>query len=175
MTEIGGRDPLSPQTVPRLAAMTAARPIPFAVQRSLSGVKSPTVALVGDGVLQPAPRSANLDSAFGGMHLFAPEAWHTSRLPTLPTSRGCALAVAPLQPGAPVCARRALTKATQRGSGSLCRRRRGGAPRGGGSALARSDGGGPARSASRGGAAAARGLLRILPEAESCSQVKYRT
>ena len=28
-------------------------------------------ALVGDGVLQPAPRSANLDSAFGGMHLFA--------------------------------------------------------------------------------------------------------
>ena len=31
-------------------------------------------ALVGDGVLQPAPRSANLDSAFGGMQLFATEA-----------------------------------------------------------------------------------------------------
>ncbi|EOD03987.1 hypothetical protein EMIHUDRAFT_259773, partial [Emiliania huxleyi CCMP1516] len=28
-------------------------------------------ALVGDGVLQPAPRSANLDSAFDGMQLFA--------------------------------------------------------------------------------------------------------
>ena len=34
---------------------------------------APTNALVGDGVLQPAPRSANLDSAFGGTHLFAPE------------------------------------------------------------------------------------------------------
>ena len=32
-------------------------------------------ALVGDGVLQPAPRSANLDSAFDGMQLFASEAW----------------------------------------------------------------------------------------------------
>ena len=31
-------------------------------------------ALVGDGFLQPAPRSANLDSAIGGMQLFAPEA-----------------------------------------------------------------------------------------------------
>ena len=30
-------------------------------------------ALVGDGVPQPAPRSANLDSAFGGMQLFATE------------------------------------------------------------------------------------------------------
>ena len=29
-------------------------------------------ALVGDGFLQPAPRSANLDSALGGMQLFAP-------------------------------------------------------------------------------------------------------
>ena len=37
-----GTRPTSPQTVPRLAAMTAARPIPSAVQRSLSGVKSPT-------------------------------------------------------------------------------------------------------------------------------------
>ena len=27
-------------------------------------------ALVGGGFLQPAPRSANLDSAFGGMQLF---------------------------------------------------------------------------------------------------------
>ena len=38
-------------------------------------------ALVGDGVLQPAPRSANLDSAFGGMQLFAPEAWRAAPLP----------------------------------------------------------------------------------------------
>ena len=35
-------------------------------------------ALVGDGVLQPAPRSANLDSAFGGMQLFASEAWRAA-------------------------------------------------------------------------------------------------
>ena len=32
-------------------------------------------ALVGDGVPELAPRSANLNSAFGGMQLFAPEAW----------------------------------------------------------------------------------------------------
>ena len=31
-------------------------------------------ALVGDGFPQPAPRSANLDSAFGGVQLFATEA-----------------------------------------------------------------------------------------------------
>ena len=37
-------------------------------------------ALVGDGVLQPAPRSANLDSAFGGMQLFATEAWRAAPL-----------------------------------------------------------------------------------------------
>merc|ERR1711935_1026116 len=37
-------------------------------------------ALVGDGVLQPAPRSANLDSAFSGTHLFAPEAWRAAPL-----------------------------------------------------------------------------------------------
>ena len=37
-------------------------------------------ALVGDGVPQPAPRSANLDSAFGGMQLFAPEAWRAAPL-----------------------------------------------------------------------------------------------
>ena len=36
--------------------------------------------LVGDGVPQPAPRSANLDSAFGGMQLFAPEAWRAAPL-----------------------------------------------------------------------------------------------
>ena len=36
--------------------------------------------LVGDGVPQPAPRSANLDSAFGGMQLFAPEAWSEAPL-----------------------------------------------------------------------------------------------
>ena len=38
--------PTSPQTVPRLAAMTAARPIPSAVQRSLSGVNTPTRSAV---------------------------------------------------------------------------------------------------------------------------------
>ena len=37
-------------------------------------------ALVGDGVPQPAPRSANLDSAFGGMQLFATEAWSAAPL-----------------------------------------------------------------------------------------------
>ena len=37
-------------------------------------------ALVVDGVPQPAPRSANLDSAFGGMHLFAPEPWRAAPL-----------------------------------------------------------------------------------------------
>ena len=37
-------------------------------------------ALVSDGVLQPAPRSANLDSAFGGMQLFATEAWRAAPL-----------------------------------------------------------------------------------------------
>jgi len=35
---------------------------------------------LGDGVLQPAPRSANLDSAFGGMQLFASEAWRAAPL-----------------------------------------------------------------------------------------------
>jgi len=38
------------------------------------------VPLVGDGVLQPAPRSANLDSAHGGMQLFATEAWRAAPL-----------------------------------------------------------------------------------------------
>ena len=37
-------------------------------------------ALVGDGFPQPAPRSANLDSAFGGMQLFATEAWRAAPL-----------------------------------------------------------------------------------------------
>ena len=37
-------------------------------------------ALVGDGVPELAPRSANLDSAFGGMQLFAPEAWRAAPL-----------------------------------------------------------------------------------------------
>ena len=37
-----GTRPTSPQTVPRLAAMFAARPAPSAVPRFLSGVKSPT-------------------------------------------------------------------------------------------------------------------------------------
>ena len=39
-----------------------------------------SIALVDDGVLQPAPRSANLDSAFGGMQLFATEAWRAAPL-----------------------------------------------------------------------------------------------
>ena len=37
-------------------------------------------ALVGDGVPQLPPRSANLDSAFGGMQLFATEAWRAAPL-----------------------------------------------------------------------------------------------
>ena len=37
-------------------------------------------ALVGGGFPQPAPRSANLDSAFGGMQLFATEAWRAAPL-----------------------------------------------------------------------------------------------
>ena len=37
-------------------------------------------ALVVGGFLQPAPRSANLDSAFGGMQLFATEAWRAAPL-----------------------------------------------------------------------------------------------
>ena len=50
------------------------------VRPSLSGVNTPTNALVGGGFLQPAPRSANLDSAFGGMQLLAPEAWRAAPL-----------------------------------------------------------------------------------------------
>ena len=37
-------------------------------------------ALVGGGFPQPAPLSANLDSAFGGMQLFATEAWRAAPL-----------------------------------------------------------------------------------------------
>ena len=37
-------------------------------------------ALVSGGFPQPAPRSANLDSAFGGMQLFATEAWRAAPL-----------------------------------------------------------------------------------------------
>ena len=37
-------------------------------------------ALVGDGVPGFRRRSANLDSAFGGMQLFAPEAWRAAPL-----------------------------------------------------------------------------------------------
>jgi len=37
-------------------------------------------ALVVGGFLQPAPRSANLDSAIGGMQLFAPEALRAAPL-----------------------------------------------------------------------------------------------
>ena len=37
-------------------------------------------ALVGDGVPQPPPRSANLDSDFGGLQLFATEAWRAAPL-----------------------------------------------------------------------------------------------
>ena len=73
--------PTSPQTVPRLAAKFAARPAPSAVRCAAVFVRSEkSNALVGDGVLQPAPRSANLDSAFGGMQLFATEAWRAAPL-----------------------------------------------------------------------------------------------
>ena len=93
LSEIEGRDPLrhrwsrasrrydgdTPRTV---------RCVPVFVQSEKSNV------LVGGGFLQPALRSANLDSAFGGMHLFATEAWravpllltHSAQL-TQPTVR----------------------------------------------------------------------------------------
>ena len=48
------------------------------VRPSLSGVNTPT--RVGGGFLQPAPRSANLDSALGGMRLFATKAWRAAPL-----------------------------------------------------------------------------------------------
>ena len=76
-----GTRPTSPQTVPRLAAKTAARPQLVYTVRAAVFVRSEySNALVGDGVLQPAPRSANLDSAFGGMQLFATEAWRAAPL-----------------------------------------------------------------------------------------------
>ena len=53
----------------RLAAKTATRPSRVRAAVFVRSEKSN--ALVGDGFLQPAPRSANLDSAFGGMQLFA--------------------------------------------------------------------------------------------------------
>ena len=64
-------------------------------------------ALVGDGVLQPAPRSANLDSAFGGMHFFATEAWRAAPL----------LLTRSAQLTQPTCA--AATAVTAMGSPSL--------------------------------------------------------
>ena len=76
-----GTRPTSPQTVPRLAAKFAARPAPSAVPRFLSGVNTPTRSSVARLPSRPAPRgSANLDSAFGGMQLFAPEAWRAAPL-----------------------------------------------------------------------------------------------
>ena len=68
LTEIEGRDPLAlrhRRPAPRRQdGYTAAARVRVAVF-----VRSEySNALVGDGVLQPAPRSANLDSAFGGMH-----------------------------------------------------------------------------------------------------------
>ena len=72
--------PTSPQTVPRLAAMTATRPHACARAGRLFVRSEYSNALVGDGVPQPAPRSANLDSAFGGMQLLAPEAWRAAPL-----------------------------------------------------------------------------------------------
>ena len=74
---------------PRLAAMTRAaretraRPAPSAVhcaERRVFVRSEKSNALVGDGVPQPAPRSANLDSAFGGMQLLATEAWRAAPL-----------------------------------------------------------------------------------------------
>ena len=69
LTEIGGRDPLrhdGPAPRRQDGYTTAAR-----VRVAVFVRSEKSNALVGDGVLQPAPRSANLDSAFGGMQLFA--------------------------------------------------------------------------------------------------------
>ena len=78
LTEIGGRDP--PRHRRSRASPLRQWHAPRCVPLSLSGVKSPTRSSVRDGVPQPAPRSANLDSAFGGMQLFAPEAWRAAPL-----------------------------------------------------------------------------------------------
>ena len=61
----------SPQTVPRLAAVTATRPRLVCVWPSLSGVKSPTRSSVTVSPNLRRARRSNLDSAFGGMQLFA--------------------------------------------------------------------------------------------------------
>ena len=87
MTEIGGRDPPR-QDGPaprRYDGDTAAARVRVAV--FVRSEKSN--ALVGDGVLQPAPRSANLDSAFGGMHLNATEAWRAAPLLLTHTLHRC--------------------------------------------------------------------------------------
>ena len=80
MTEIGGRthfttDGPAPRRYDRCTARTV-RCVPvFDFVRS-----EKSNALVGGGFPQPAPRSANLDSAFGGMQLFATEAWRAAPL-----------------------------------------------------------------------------------------------
>ena len=80
LTEIGGRDPLRHRRS-RASPLwgrghTPHRPlcVPVFVRSEYSN------ALVGDGVPQLPPRSANLDSAFGGMQLFATEAWRAAPL-----------------------------------------------------------------------------------------------
>ena len=78
LTEIGGRDPLATDgPAPRRSDRCTAHTIRCAAVFVRSEKSN---ALVGDGVLQPAPRSANLDSAFGGMQLFATEAWRAAPL-----------------------------------------------------------------------------------------------
>ena len=71
----------SPQTVPRLAAMTATR-LRLRVRVAVFVRSEKSNALVGDTCPRISPRSANLylDSAFGGMQLFAPEAWRAAPL-----------------------------------------------------------------------------------------------
>ena len=66
---------IKPDGLPLKSRIFPSRPLTAARVRAAVFVRSEkSNALVGDGVLQPAPRSANLDSAFGGMQLFATEA-----------------------------------------------------------------------------------------------------
>ena len=60
--------------------MTVARPQLVCVPLSLSGVNTPTRSSVTVSLNLRRARSANLDSAFGGMQLFATEAWRAAPL-----------------------------------------------------------------------------------------------
>ena len=81
LTEIEGRDPPRHRRSRASPLMTLDGGTAAARVRAAVFVRSEySNALVGGGFPQPAPRRANLDSAFGGMHLFAPEAWSAAPL-----------------------------------------------------------------------------------------------